>query len=67
MLARRECPFLQLDDEDQDADAIQSDEQATVKFFNDNVHTKPEGAEFNARTLAEEIRDLQGSDLSNYL
>lgn len=42
-------------------------EEASVKLFNDSVHTTPEGAEFNARIVAEGIRDLEGSDLSKYL
>lgn len=42
-------------------------EEASVAFFNDSVHTTPEGAEFNARSVVEGIRGLEDSDLKNYL
>lgn len=42
-------------------------EEKSTAFFNDNVHTTPAGAEFNARCVAEGVRDLEGSDLKQYL
>lgn len=42
-------------------------EKKSVAFFDDNVHTTPEGAGFNARCVAEGIAELEGSDLKEYL
>ncbi len=42
-------------------------EEASRQFFNDNVHTTPDGAKFNAQCVAEGIKDLWGCDLRRCL
>jgi rhamnogalacturonan acetylesterase len=59
-------PFLNLDARIADKYNAMG-EEASVRFFHDNVHTTPEGAEFNARVVAEGIRELERTDLSRYL